>query len=64
MAQIRLERALCQGHGRCFASLPELFEPDEEGYALLNGDEVPDHLWAKALSAARGCPERAIALED
>jgi ferredoxin len=44
---------------------PELFDTDEEGYAipLLDGD-VPAELEQKARLAADNCPEFAITIEE
>lgn len=56
----------CQGHNRCYALAPELFDVDDYGQAvlLLEGD-VPAELQEKARLAAANCPEFAIkVLED
>ncbi|MPY93023.1 MAG: hypothetical protein GEV08_08145 [Acidimicrobiia bacterium] len=51
----------CQGHNRCYAIAPELFDVDDYGYASELGDgEVPSGLEAKAELAAANCPEHAI----
>jgi ferredoxin len=63
--RIHLDQDMCQGHSRCFALAPELFDVDDEGYAVLLVDgEVPAALEEKAALAAANCPERAITLED
>jgi ferredoxin len=55
----------CQGHNRCFALAPELFDVDDYGTAIaLNDGEVPAELEEKARLAAANCPEFAITLED
>lgn len=54
----------CQGHNRCYALAPELFEVDELGFARAKGSgEVPRELEAKALLAVRNCPEYAVRVE-
>jgi ferredoxin len=55
----------CQGHGRCHAIAPELFDLDELGYSVLicEAEELPDAMAELASRAAAGCPERAIALD-
>lgn len=59
--QIRLDSDLCQGHGRCYGLAPELFDADDEGYALVRIEgEVPAELERKARLAADNCPEFAI----
>ncbi|HUP86690.1 MAG TPA: ferredoxin [Acidimicrobiales bacterium] len=62
--RIVLDSTRCQGHGRCYGLSPELFDTDDEGYAVLKvtGD-VPVHLEEDARIAADNCPEYAIATE-
>lgn len=61
--EIDLDRTACQGHGRCYGLAPELFDADEEGYAVLRvAGEVPAELERKAGLAADNCPEFAITL--
>ncbi len=63
--KINYDRSACQGHNRCYMLAPELFDTDDEGYAILlvNGD-VPAELHEKARLAADNCPEFAITIED
>lgn len=59
--EIALDNEACQGHGRCYGLAPELFDADEEGYAVLKlTGEVPPELEEKARLAADNCPEFAI----
>lgn len=63
---LRLDAEKCQGHNRCYALAPELFDVDEYGQSVLlvEGD-VPAELHAKARLAVSNCPEYAISiLED
>ena len=62
--RLHLDNAKCQGHGRCYALAPDLFDSDDEGYAVLKvtGD-VPAELEDAAVLAADNCPEFAIELE-
>jgi ferredoxin len=51
----------CQGHNRCKALAPELFELDEYGNAKAIGDGVvPTELQDKAWHAQANCPEFAV----
>lgn len=51
----------CQGHNRCYALAPELFDVDDYGSALVIGDGVvPPDLLDKARLAIANCPEFAI----
>ena len=58
---VKLNEQRCQGHARCKAIAPELFEFDEFGYARVFGDgTVPAELNNKARLAEANCPEGAI----
>lgn len=67
--KITFDRSLCQGHNRCYSLAPELFDVDDEGYAILRTDAVgddgivPAELERKAQLCADNCPEYAIAVE-
>lgn len=61
--RVRVESARCQGHNRCCAIAPELFEADDLGNARARGDGlVPPALEAKARLAVANCPEHAVRL--
>jgi ferredoxin len=62
--RIVFDREKCQGHGRCYALAPGLFDADDEGYAvvLVEGD-LDDAQAAAAMLAADNCPEYAITVE-
>ena len=65
--RINLDAEKCQGHGRCYALAPELFEPDDEGYAVLlvaPGTAVPAAFENAAQLTADNCPEYAITVTD
>ena len=60
-----MDAELCQGHGRCYATAPEVFEPDDIGNGHEVGDgTVPEGLEDKARLAVANCPERAIYTEE
>jgi ferredoxin len=61
--RIAVDPDRCQGHNRCHVLVPEVFEVDELGYSVVVMPEVPEHLVARALEAARNCPERAISTD-
>jgi len=59
--RVHLDAGLCQGHNRCHALAPELFEVDEYGQAVLLGEgDLPDGAHHTARLAAANCPEFAI----
>jgi len=63
--RVRVDRTLCQGHARCVALAPELFEADEFGGGREIGDGgVPSDLENKAWLARANCPEFAIDVEQ
>jgi ferredoxin len=64
--KVRVDPERCQGHNRCYALAPELFEIDDLGYSSAVGDgTVPPELEEKARLAEANCPEFAVnVLED
>lgn len=63
--RVSVDSELCQGHNRCVALAPELFELDDFGYSSAKGDgEVPPELQDKARLAVANCPEFAVKIED
>lgn len=63
--RIEFDREKCQGHNRCYMLAPELFDVDDEGYAVLRDDgPVPVGLEKKAQLAADNCPEFAVTLRE
>jgi len=59
--RISIDPERCQGHARCFALAPDLFDIDDYGQSSVRGDgEVsPDREEAARLAIAN-CPEYAI----
>lgn len=63
--RVTVDSDKCQGHNRCFALAPELFDVDEYGTAVVIGDgTVAGDLEDKARLAVANCPEFAIGIED
>ena len=63
--RINYDREACQGHNRCYLLAPEVFDVDDEGYAILRIEgEVPPELEEKARLAADNCPEYAITIVE
>ncbi len=59
--RVHVDPEKCQGHARCQALAPELFELDEFGNAHSAGDgAVAEGLEDKAFLAKANCPEIAI----
>jgi ferredoxin len=63
--RVSIDRGLCQGHARCAALVPELFDIDDEGYGVVRpGCEHVPAGDLQALLAVDNCPEQAIKLGD
>ena len=63
--RVSVDRERCQGHNRCYALAPELFEIDDYGNARAKGDGVvPPELEEKARLAVKNCPEHAVRLSQ
>jgi len=61
--RVKVDRGRCQGHARCLALAPELFEPDQFGNGHERGDGVVVRaLEEKARLAQANCPELAITI--
>lgn len=61
--RVRVDDALCRGHGRCYELAPEVFGEDESGYCVLLRGILPESLVATAHSGEANCPEGAIRVE-
>lgn len=62
--RVQLDTEKCQGHNRCYALAPELFDVDDYGTAvLLVEGEIPAELEEKARLAVANCPEYAITID-
>jgi len=60
--RVRLDRAKCVGHGRCYVLAPDVFEDDERGHCVVRTEKVPKELEDQARRGEQNCPEGAIAL--
>jgi len=63
--RVHVDPEKCQGHNRCYALAPELFDVDDLGNAFeLNDGVVPPALEDKARRAVANCPEYAISISE
>lgn len=60
--RVVLDPERCQGHGRCYALAPDLFDSDDLGHCVVLVDEVPEDKEADARNGAENCPEQALTL--
>jgi ferredoxin len=59
--KVKVNADKCEGHNRCCALAPEIFDVDDYGTAhALNDGVVPPELEEKANLAVQNCPEYAI----
>jgi ferredoxin len=61
--QVDIDLTLCQGHGRCYLLVPEVFEPgDDYGHARVHSAVDPGNaaLRTKVGNAIKSCPEDAL----
>ena len=61
--KVTIDTSTCSGHARCAATAPDVFELDDNGYALPFDGQIPAGLEDKAREGAYACPERAITVE-
>ncbi len=56
----------CQGHARCVFFAPDVFDIDDEGYAVVREGfaDVPADQQAKVRKAVANCPELSIILTE
>jgi ferredoxin len=58
-------RDRCVGHAQCAVAAPELWDVDDDGYAVTKIEgSVPPELEAKAIASANACPECAITIVE
>jgi ferredoxin len=65
VVRVRIDAERCEGHGRCYALAPALFEPDDLGNGQVVGDGgVPAGMEDGARLAEANCPERAVLIDE
>lgn len=63
--RVRVDQEKCQGHNRCWAVAPALFDIDDHGFSHeANDGVVPADQEQNARLAANNCPEYAISVEE
>jgi ferredoxin len=63
--KVQIDSGRCQGHGRCYDLVPDLFGDDDEGFGKVLWDgAVPAGKERDARLAVANCPERAIDLVE
>ena len=54
----------CNSNAVCQVVAPEIFEVREDNFLYILQEEPPESLRAKVEAAVRGCPTRAISIEE
>ncbi len=62
--RVEIDVAKCQGHARCAAIAPEVFELDDGGYLATRSHDVSPELQEDARKGAQVCPERVISIHE
>ena len=61
--KIKIDKAKCAGHNRCYSGYPELFGVGEDGEScVLNDGVVPQELEEDVSYVMNDCPEDAIVI--
>ena len=63
--RVTVDSDKCQGHNRCYALAPDVFDVDDLGFAFVKiAVDLPPELEDGARAGAANCPEYAITIED
>ncbi len=62
--KVTVDEDRCAGHGMCLTMCPEVFDLNEDGWAVADPEVVPAGLESAAKDAIANCPEQAIAEID
>ncbi|HEY1839003.1 MAG TPA: ferredoxin [Mycobacterium sp.] len=54
----------CEGNAVCLGIAPDIFDLDDEDYAVVKTDPIPADREAAAEQAIQECPRAALARED
>lgn len=63
MIKVLVDMDVCQNHGQCVFSAPQVFELDDDGTLVQLQGEVGDDLRDAVEEAADVCPVQAITIE-
>jgi ferredoxin len=58
--RVEVDPEICEGHGRCNAVAPEVYDLDDDGYAVVRVPEPGPDLEGPARDGASSCPVQAI----
>ena len=58
--RVSVDRERCEGHARCQAIAPDVFELDENSTSRIRLDPIPERLTGQAMAGVRACPVAAL----
>ena len=62
--KVVVDVSLCNLHGLCLETLPEVFKIGDDGVLQVLNETPPEGLRAKVDQAVRECPTGAISIEE
>jgi ferredoxin len=62
--RVKVDRDRCEGNAFCVNIAPQVFELDDDEYAVVIADPVPAEQEALAEQAIAECPRAALTRED
>ena len=62
--RVEVDRDRCEGNAVCVGIAPDLFDLDDEDYAVMKVDEIPSDREDVAEQAVADCPRAALLRKD
>ena len=62
--RVEVDRDRCEGNAVCLGIAPDLFDLDDEDYAVVKQDPVPDDQEELAEQSIQECPRAALLRKD
>ena len=62
--RVSVDRERCEGHARCQAIAPDVFELDENSTSRVRFDPIPKLFASQALAGVRACPVAALSADE
>lgn len=62
--RVEVDRDRCEGNAVCVGIAPDLFDLDDEDYAVITADPVPEGQEDRAEQAIAECPRAALFRKD
>ncbi|MCF6388216.1 ferredoxin [Mycobacterium sp. MBM] len=58
--RVAVDEDRCAGHGMCLTLCPQVFELNDDGWAVADPSEIPTDVEGAVRDAIANCPEHAI----